>query len=235
MWGNWRRLALLAISVVLLFSIVVVLNAQVAGRAVKDDPRLRMPGTQPGEVALESPNRCLNCHAGYNKSVEPGFSWMGSMMAQAARDFLSAQDFLEVETPALQPLYGGASARPFVTKHNALDRTMYLRIADELYLKRLVVGGLERVFEFCKDFRNEGMDRTHNPEFTMLECYAAFWDYHDMMELTERLLRRRVETTPVAQRVVEQVVGADDVGLDERARPVDRAVHVALGREIDDS
>jgi len=90
----------------------------------------------------------------------------------------------------LQPLYGGATARPFMTHHNALDMTLYMRIADELYLKRLIVGGLERVYEIAKDFRNEGMDRTHNPEFTMLECYAAYWDYHDMMDLTERLLRR---------------------------------------------
>ncbi len=106
------------------------------------------------------------------------------------RRFLVEEDFLEVETPVLQPLYGGATARPFKTHHNALDQTLYLRIADELYLKRLVVGGLERVFEFCKDFRNEGMDRTHNPEFTMMECYAAYWDYNDMMDLVERMLRR---------------------------------------------
>jgi lysyl-tRNA synthetase class 2 len=106
------------------------------------------------------------------------------------RAFFAEEDFLEVETPVLQPLYGGATARPFTTHHNALDMTLYLRIADELYLKRLIVGGLERVYEIAKDFRNEGMDRTHNPEFTMLECYAAYWDYQDMMDLTERMLRR---------------------------------------------
>jgi len=98
-----------------------------------------------------------------------------------------------VETPALQPLYGGASARPFVTKHNALDRTMYLRIADELYLKRLIVGGFDRVYEIAKDFRNEGIDRTHNPEFTMLEFYQAFADYQDMMNLVERLMVHLVD------------------------------------------
>jgi lysyl-tRNA synthetase class 2 len=103
------------------------------------------------------------------------------------RTFMDGEGFLEVETPALQPLYGGAVARPFVTHHNALDRTMYLRIADELYLKRLIVGGLERVYEIAKDFRNEGIDRFHNPEFTMLEFYQAFADYHQMMELVERL------------------------------------------------
>ena len=104
------------------------------------------------------------------------------------REFMDGDGFLEVETPALQPLYGGASARPFVTRHNALDRTMYLRIADELYLKRLIVGGFDRVYEIAKDFRNEGIDRTHNPEFTMLEFYQAFADYNDMMDLVERLI-----------------------------------------------
>ena len=109
------------------------------------------------------------------------------------RRFLDDEGFLEVETPALQPLYGGASARPFVTRHNALDRTMYLRIADELYLKRLIVGGLERVYELSKDFRNEGIDRFHNPEFTMLEWYQAFTDYEDQMDLVERMVVHVVE------------------------------------------
>jgi lysyl-tRNA synthetase class 2 len=109
------------------------------------------------------------------------------------RRFLDGEGFLEVETPALQPLYGGAAARPFVTTHNALDQTMYLRIADELYLKRLIVGGFERVYEIAKDFRNEGLSRFHNPEFTMLEFYQAFADYSDMMELVERLLLGLVE------------------------------------------
>ncbi len=109
------------------------------------------------------------------------------------RRFLDERGFLEVETPILQPLYGGAAARPFVTHHNALDMPLYLRIADELYLKRLLVGGLERVYEIGHDFRNEGMDRTHNPEFTMLECYQAFADYRDMMDLTEALVSGVVE------------------------------------------
>jgi lysyl-tRNA synthetase, class II len=104
------------------------------------------------------------------------------------RRYLDERDFLEVETPILQPLYGGAAARPFVTHHNALDMPLYLRIADELYLKRLLVGGLERVYEIGHDFRNEGMDRTHNPEFTMLEVYQAYADYTDMMELTEGIV-----------------------------------------------
>jgi lysyl-tRNA synthetase class 2 len=109
------------------------------------------------------------------------------------RRFLDDRGFLEVETPVLQPLYGGAAARPFVTHHHALDTPLYLRIADELYLKRLLVGGLERVYEIGHDFRNEGMDRTHNPEFTMLEVYQAYADYGDMMTLTEDMVSGLVE------------------------------------------
>ncbi len=109
------------------------------------------------------------------------------------RRFLDERAFLEVETPILQPLYGGAAARPFTTRHNALDLDLYLRIADELYLKRLLVGGLERVYEIGHDFRNEGMDRTHNPEFTMLEFYQAYADYGDMMALTETMVAGVVE------------------------------------------
>ena len=104
------------------------------------------------------------------------------------RRWLDARDFLEVETPILQPLYGGALARPVSTYHHRLDRKMFLRIADELYLKRLIVGNLDRVYEIGHDFRNEGIDRTHNPEFTMLELYSAFADYEDVMELTETML-----------------------------------------------
>src|SRR5207249_3508486 len=100
---------------------------------------------------------------------------------------------LEVDARVLQPLYGGAFARPFVTRHQALDMDLYLRISNELYLKRLIVGGLERVYEFSRDFRNEGMDRTHNPEFTMLEYYQAFADVGDMMTLTEALVGEAVE------------------------------------------
>jgi len=108
---------------------------------------------------------------------------------RAIRNFLDQRGFLEVESPILQPLYGGATARPFTTHHNALDMPLYLRIADELYLKRLIVGGFERVYEIGKDFRNEGMSRFHNPEFTMLEFYAAYLDYIGVMSLTEELLK----------------------------------------------
>lgn len=105
----------------------------------------------------------------------------------ALRKYLDEHGFLEVETPVLQPLYGGGAAEPFVTHHNKLGRDMYLRIADELYLKRLLVGGLERVYEISKDFRNEGIDFKHNPEFTMMECYQAYADYTTMMTLVEEL------------------------------------------------
>jgi lysyl-tRNA synthetase, class II len=106
----------------------------------------------------------------------------------AVRRFLDAEGFIEVETPVLQPLYGGALARPFTTHHNALNREFYLRIATELYLKRLIVGGLERVYELGKDFRNEGVDSTHNPEFTMLEFYEAYADYLDIASRCEQLV-----------------------------------------------
>ncbi|HET9454493.1 MAG TPA: lysine--tRNA ligase [Gemmatimonadaceae bacterium] len=111
-----------------------------------------------------------------------------SRMISAFRHMLDAAGFLEVETPILQPQYGGAAARPFRTHHNALDMPLYLRIADELYLKRLVVGGFDRVYEIGHDFRNEGIDRTHNPEFTMLEFYQAYADYGDMMNAVESLI-----------------------------------------------
>ena len=105
------------------------------------------------------------------------------------RNTLNSKQFLEVETPVLQPIYGGANAKPFTTHHNALDQKLFLRIADELYLKRLIIGGFEKVYEMSKDFRNEGMDRNHNPEFTMLEFYWAYADYKDCMDLVEELIR----------------------------------------------
>ncbi len=111
-----------------------------------------------------------------------------SRIVRAIRRWLDERGFLEVETPVLQPLYGGALARPFVTHHNALDRDLFLRIADELYLKRLIVGGLERVYEIGKDFRNEGISHKHNPEFTMLEWYEAYADYADIANRLEELI-----------------------------------------------
>ncbi len=113
-------------------------------------------------------------------------------IVSSLRRQLDAKGFVEVETPMMQPLYGGAAARPFVTHHNTLDIDLYLRIAPELYLKRLVVGGLERVYEINRNFRNEGISTRHNPEFTMLEFYQAYTDYHGLMGLSIELLEERV-------------------------------------------
>jgi lysyl-tRNA synthetase class 2 len=117
------------------------------------------------------------------------------------RNFFTERGYMEVETPILQPIPGGAAARPFITHHNALDTELYLRIANELYLKRLIVGGFDGVYEFAKDFRNEGMDRTHNPEFTIMELYVAYKDYYWMMDMTEELLRK----------TATDVTGSDEV------------------------
>ncbi|MEG0033923.1 MAG: amino acid--tRNA ligase-related protein, partial [Mucinivorans sp.] len=106
------------------------------------------------------------------------------------REYFNDHGYLEVETPILQSIPGGAAARPFITHHNALDIPLYLRIANELYLKRLIVGGFDGVYEFAKDFRNEGMDRTHNPEFTVMEIYVAYKDYLWMMEFTEKMIEK---------------------------------------------
>jgi len=125
------------------------------------------------------------------------------------RDYLDGNGYLEVETPALQPVYGGAAARPFVTHHNALDIRLFLRIADELYLKRLLVGGFDGVYEIAKDFRNEGMDRNHNPEFTMLELYVAYKDYRWMMDFVEQMIAGLVmhihgtHTIPVGKKTAD--------------------------------
>ena len=113
-----------------------------------------------------------------------------TQITNTIREFYNDMEFLEVETPILQPIPGGAAARPFITHHNALNMPLYLRIANELYLKRLIVGGFDGVYEFAKDFRNEGMDRTHNPEFTVMEMYAAYKDYNWMMDTTEALLEK---------------------------------------------
>jgi lysyl-tRNA synthetase class 2 len=125
-------------------------------------------------------------------------------LVSGLRARLDAEGFLEVETPVLQPIYGGAFARPFTTRHHALGMDLYLRISNELYLKRLVVGGLERVYEFSRDFRNEGMDRSHNPEFTLLEFYQALADVHDMMALTERLVAGAVTAARGGPRIEYQ-------------------------------
>ena len=169
------------------------------------------------------------------------------------RDFFNDRGYLEVETPVLQAIPGGASARPFVTHHNALDIPLYLRIANELYLKRLIVGGFEGVYEFSRDFRNEGMDRTHNPEFTVMELYIAYKDYLWMMEMTEQMLEKvciAVNGKPEVQigehlvsfkapfrrmtitEAIREHAGVDITGMDENAlRQACKDLHV----EIDDT
>ena len=147
----------------------------------------------------------------------------------AIRRALDEDGFVEVETPVLQPRYGGAFARPFSTHHNELDQTLYLRIATELYLKRLIVGGLERVYEIGKDFRNEGVSFKHNPEFTMLEWYEAYADYRDTMDRMERLVARvaaeTLGTTTVTFRGHEidlaQLAAREAHRRARRARPLD--------------
>lgn len=123
-----------------------------------------------------------------NPEVRDTFRTRARIISEMRR-FLEDRGFVEVETPTLQPIYGGAAARPFVTEHNQLHQTLYLRIAVELYLKRLIVGGMGRVYEISKNFRNEGVDRTHNTEFTMMECYQSYADYNDMMQFVEDLFR----------------------------------------------
>jgi lysyl-tRNA synthetase class 2 len=140
---------------------------------------------------------------------------------RAIRSFLDGQDFLEVETPVLQPLYGGAAARPFVTHHNQLKQDLYLRISFELYLKRLTVGMLERVYEIGRDFRNEGVDRSHNPEFTMLEFYWSYADYEQVMDLAERLVSFVTEQVLGTTRLVYQGQALDFAPPWRRLRLVD--------------
>ena len=127
-----------------------------------------------------------------------------SRVISALREFLTGRGFMEVETPVMQPIAGGAAARPFATRHHALDRELYLRVALELHLKRLVVGGMERVFEMNRCFRNEGLSTQHNPEFTMLEVYQAYADYNDFMEMTQEMIRAPVEAVLGGTRVTYQ-------------------------------
>jgi lysyl-tRNA synthetase class 2 len=169
----------------------------------------------------------------------------------AVRSWLDAEGFLEVETPVLQPLYGGALARPFTTHHNALDRDLYLRIATELYLKRCIIGGIERVYELGKDFRNEGISHKHNPEFTMLEWYEAYADYQDAARRLEQLVAHvaqevmgtttierdgeKIELTPPWRRVTLRDAISERAGIDIAADPSREDLAAALGTEPDES
>ncbi len=188
-----------------------------------------------------------------------------TLLLRAIRQFLDERGFLEVETPILQPVYGGALARPFITHHNALDMDLYLRIAPELYLKRLLVGGFERVYEIGRNFRNEGIDARHNPEFTMLEAYQAYADYHDIMRLVEELIAfvaqsvlgtttityqgHTIDLTPPWRRLslmdaLKEVTGVDFLAFrndDERARAIGRQLGLSIeptdhwGRVLDEA
>jgi len=187
-----------------------------------------------------------------NQSVKDAFT-ARSRMIGLIRSFLEARGFIEVETPVLQERYGGAFARPFVTHHQALDMPLYLRIADELYMKRLIIGGYEKVYEIGKDFRNEGIDRFHNPEFTMLEAYQAYADYHDMMELVEQLFSdvarelvgstsityqgRHVDLRPPWRRVTFLGALGEHLARDVRDLEADalRGLAVERGIEVDDA
>jgi lysyl-tRNA synthetase class 2 len=186
-----------------------------------------------------------------NPSVKEGFT-IRSRMIVAIRKFLEARGFIEVETPVLQPRYGGAFARPFVTHHQALDMPLYLRIADELYMKRLIIGGYDKIYEIGKDFRNEGMDRFHNPEFTMLEAYQAYADYRDIMVLVEQLFSavarelngsntvtyqsQEVDLSPPWQRIPFFDALAEHLGQEARSLPGSELKRLAeeLGLEVGD-
>ena len=169
-----------------------------------------------------------------NREVREVFR-VRSRITRAMRDFLDGHGFLEVETPILQPIYGGAAARPFTTHHQQLHRDLYLRISFELYLKRLLVGMYDRVYEIGRDFRNEGVSQKHNPEFTQMEFYAAYWDYHDVMAFCEEMVAtiaeaaigssvisyqgHRVDLTPPWRRVTLRDIALEVTGIDYRAHP----------------
>jgi len=172
-----------------------------------------------------------------------------SRIYQSIRKFFDARGYVEVETPILQPMYGGAFARPFVTHHNTLDMDLFLRIADELYLKRLIVGGFDGVYEFAKDFRNEGMDKSHNPEFTMLEVYVAYKDYRWMMDFVEELVstvgkevngstrwtvgEHEINFAPPWKRVTMYEAIREHTGKDLRGKSEDELTKIAHSLHVD--
>ena len=175
---------------------------------------------------------------------------MRSKLVSEIRRFLSEREFLEFETPVLQGVYGGANARPFITHHNFLDQDLFLRIAPELYLKRLVVGGYEKVFEICKNFRNEDIDTTHNPEFTMIEVYEAYSDYNDMMNMTEALIseimlnlngsyevkmgEKTINLRPPWKRISMDDALKEYAGLDVFSHTLEELKNIAIENRIED-
>ena len=180
---------------------------RILAKAITPLPAAKDEVTEDGEVvrhaALTDPEtryRQRYADLAVNEEVREIFR-VRAAVSRALRDFMDSRGFLEVETPILQPIYGGAAAQPFITHHNQLKQDLFLRISFELYLKRLLVGGYERVYEIGRDFRNEGVDRTHNPEFTQIEFYWAYADYNDVMQITEEMVRY----------VAEQVTGGTTI------------------------
>jgi lysyl-tRNA synthetase class 2 len=222
------------------------LTLRVEGFAVLAKSLRPPPGKHHGLTDVESRFRHRELDLMGSEQARHLFT-IRARVISTARRFLDDEGFIEVETPVLQPLYGGAMARPFTTHHNVLDRELYLRIATELYLKRLIVGGLERVYELGKDFRNEGVDTTHNPEFTVLEFYEAYADYLDIAERCERLVHAVAQAvgyegefdfTPPWRR--ETLAGAilDRTGVDileHRDRDALASEMAARGLSVDES
>jgi len=206
---------------------------------------LPLPSTWYGLKDVEERYRKRYLDLLLNEDIKKVFE-KRAQIVKLLRKYLDASGFLEVKTPALQPIYGGASAKPFITHHNALNFDLFLRISDELYLKRLIVGGFDKVYEICTDFRNEGIDRWHNPEFTMLEFYWAYADYNDLMEFTEKMLSEvvrevngsylveygelKIDFTPPWKRISFSSAFLEHVGVD-----IDRVKTLTeLKRKIED-
>lgn len=182
-----------------------------------------LPSTWHGLKDIEERYRKRYLDLLLNPDIRKRFNIRTKLVSEI-RKYLDNLGFWEVETPTLQPLYGGANAKPFVTRHNTLNHDFYLRIADELYLKRLVIGGYERVYEICKDFRNEGIDQTHNPEFTMIEWYEAYADYQKVMDVTEGLFKH----------LAKEVLGSTSLKVGNREIDISKKwPRITLNKAID--
>ena len=174
-------------------------EVQILAKSIRPLPVVKEKDGEVFDAFADKEQRYRNRHLDLivNPEVRDVFKKRAAIIS-SLRKYLDDRDFLEVETPVLQSLYGGANARPFSTHHNTLDQNFFLRIADELYLKRLIIGGMDRVYELAKNFRNEGMDRNHNPEFTMLEFYQAYADYNDMMVMVEEMIKSAAHSIGVS-------------------------------------
>jgi len=205
---------------------VDVTGFQFLGKAIRP-----LPGSWHGLKEVEERYRKRYLDLLLNDAVRKRFD-VRTKLTREIRRYLDSLGFMEVETPTLQALYGGANAKPFKTHLNALDKEMYLRIADELYLKRLIVGGYERIYEICKDFRNEGMDLTHNPEFTMIEYYETYANYHRVMDVTEGLFKHLAKTVLGGTKMQ---VGESEVNIDfdwPRVKMVE-VIRTSIGYDVE--